>query len=128
MVRRTTMERAVHDRTDVIAHPVRDLTGDATASGIHRASALLIRLPEAARITGLPVSLLRKSFMREDKRPKNIPSPPPHKRIGRAVYVLASELPAWVENLSKRPGGMQREEKNRRGRPTVVERTMRRAV
>src|SRR5262249_51789025 len=42
----------------------------------------LVRVPEAARITGLPRSILRKSFMREEKRPPNIPPPPPHRRIG----------------------------------------------
>src|SRR5258707_997223 len=44
-----------------------------------RASVHLIRLGEAAAITGLPVSLLRKSFMSEARRPPNVPDPPPHK-------------------------------------------------
>jgi hypothetical protein len=91
-----------------------------------RATPHLVRVPEAARITGLPRSLLRKSFMTEDKRPKNVPSPPPHKRIGRAVYILANELPAWIESLDKPSVTMGREEKRRRGRPTVAERIMRR--
>src|ERR1700736_5822257 len=68
-----------------------------------RVSAHLVRVPEAARITGLPPSLLRKSFMSEDERPKNVPPPPPHKRIGRAVYIVANELPAWIESLGKAP-------------------------
>jgi hypothetical protein len=76
-----------------------------------RATAHLIRVPEAARLTGLPRSLLRKSFMSEDKRPKNVPPPPPHKRIGRAVYILASELPV--------PSGMAAPPK-RLPRPTSV--------
>jgi hypothetical protein len=63
-------------------------------------SAHLIRVAEAARVTGLPVSLLRKTFIAEHKRPKNVPSPPPHKRIGRAVYIIADRLAAWVENLN----------------------------
>ncbi len=91
-----------------------------------RSSAHLVRVPEAARITGLPASLIRKSFMREDKRPKNIPSPPPHKRIGRAVYILADELPAWVETLGRPFGITALEDKRRRGRPTVAERMTRR--
>ena len=83
-----------------------------------RPSAHLIRVPEAARLTGLPQSLLRKSFMREDRRPKNVPPPPPHKRIGRAVYIIAGELPSWLEGLGA-PTPIQ---KRRRGRPTVAER------
>jgi predicted DNA-binding transcriptional regulator AlpA len=90
-----------------------------------RATAHLIRVPEAARLTGLPRSLLRKSFMSEDKRPKNVPPPPPHKRIGRAVYILSGELPAWIKSLGKPPLAIGSEER-RRGRPTVAERIMRR--
>lgn len=86
------------------------------------ASAHLIRVPEAARVTGLPISILRKSFMRDEKRPRNIPKPPPHKRIGRAVYILARELPAWVETLGKAPVRLATEDKKRRGRPTATER------
>jgi hypothetical protein len=85
-----------------------------------RVSAHLVRVPEAARITGLPPSLLRKSFMSEDKRPKNVPPPPPHKRIGRAVYIVANELPAWIESLG------EPSVRRRRGRPTVADRIMRR--
>jgi hypothetical protein len=92
-----------------------------------RTTAHLIRIPEAARITGLPSSLLRKSFMCEEKRPKNIPPPPPHKRIGRAVYIVARELPAWIESLGK-PLKAVVEDKRRRGRPTVAERIMSRAA
>jgi hypothetical protein len=82
----------------------------------------LIRVPEAARITGLPPSLLRKSFMTESKRPQNIPSPPPHKRIGRAVYILADQLPAWIESLGISADAMMPAEQRRRqpGRPTVA--------
>jgi hypothetical protein len=87
------------------------------------ASAHLIRVPEAARLTGVPISILRKSFMRDEKRPRNIPKPPPHKRIGRAVYILARELPAWVETLGKAPVRLATGDKRRRGRPTVAERT-----
>jgi hypothetical protein len=50
------------------------------------------------------------------------PGPPPHKRIGRAVYIVARELPGWVESL----GRTEAEEKRRRGRPTVAERMKRR--
>jgi hypothetical protein len=77
-------------------------------------------VPEAARLTGLPRSLLRKSFMREDRRPKNVPPPPPHVRVGRAVYIVADKLAAWVETIgSPLPAAGQ---KRRRGRPTVAER------
>jgi hypothetical protein len=68
--------------------------------GQPRPMAHLVKLPEAAKITGLPLSLLRKAFMREEKRPRNVPAPPPHKRIGRAIYILADRLPAWVESLN----------------------------
>lgn len=78
----------------------------------------LIRVPEAAKATGLPVSTLRKSFMKV--RPANVPPPPPHRRIGRSVYILADELRAWVEALPQPKGAV------RRGRPTVAERIARR--
>src|SRR5258708_13012380 len=68
-----------------------------------RTSPHLIRVLEAARVTGLPPSLIRKSFMREDRRPNNVPPPPPHRRIGRAIYILAAELPAWVRSLGSPP-------------------------
>jgi len=88
-----------------------------------RATPHLIRVPEAAQLTGLPVSLLRKCFMREDRRPKNVPPPPPHKRIGRAVYIIAHRLPAWVESLGT---FSVTDGKRKRGRPTVAERIARR--
>ncbi len=89
-----------------------------------REIAHLIRVPEAARITGLPPSLLRKSFMTESRRPPNIPPPPPHKRIGRAIYILADQLPAWIEGLGRSAETMMLEGQGRRrqGRPTVAER------
>ena len=89
-----------------------------------RASAHLIQVPEAARITGLPRSKLRKSFTAEHKRPKNVPAPPPHRRIGRSIYILADKLPAWVESLGDT--GTITASKRRRGRPTVAERIARR--
>ena len=90
-------------------------------------AAHLIRVPEAARITGLPTSLLRKSFMCEEKRPRNVPPPPPHKRIGRAVYILAGELPKWIESLGNPFNVNRGEPRKRRGRPTVAERIINRA-
>jgi hypothetical protein len=87
-----------------------------------REIAHLIRVHEAARITGLPASLLRKSFMSESKRPPNIPPPPPHKRIGRAVYILADQLPAWIESLGRPSETMTLAGRRRHGRPTVAER------
>lgn len=96
---------------------------DPTNASVAYPSAHLIRIPEAARITGLPPSLLRKSFMCEEKRPKNIPPPPPHKRIGRAVYIVAGELSGWIENLGVPFKAIRAaEDKRRRGRPTVAER------
>ena len=92
-----------------------------------RETAHLIRVPEAARITGLPTSLLRKSFMCEEKRPRNVPPPPPHKRIGRAVYILAGELPRWIESLGNPLTMSGGEPRKRRGRPTVAKRIMNRA-
>ena len=62
--------------------------------------------------------------MREEKRPKNIPLPPPHRRIGRAIYILADELPQWVRNLG-RPA-IATSSGKKRGRPTVAERIARR--
>jgi hypothetical protein len=85
----------------------------------------LIRVREAAQITGLPISLIRKSFMREDKRPENVPPPPPHKRIGRAIYILADELSLWVRSLGKSPP-TPTTKMRRQGRPTVSERIARR--
>jgi predicted DNA-binding transcriptional regulator AlpA len=117
------------DTSGLVAEAVHLRSGDeldARAVAVIRATAHLIRVPEAARITGLPRSLLRKSFMSQDKRPKNVPPPPPHKRIGRAVYILANELPAWIESLGKAPAKMGLGERRRRGRPTVAERIMRR--
>jgi hypothetical protein len=88
-------------------------------------SSYLVRVNEAAAITGLPASLIRKSFMAEDKRPNGVPPPPPHKRIGRAIYILREKLLDWVESIGRTntimPTGRQR-----RGRPTVVERIERR--
>ena len=91
----------------------RGLNGEAEGS-------YLLRVPEAARLTGLPPSLLRKCFMAEHKRPRNVPAPPPHVRVGRAVYVIASKLAAWAESLSANQG------QRKRGRPTVAQRIARR--
>lgn len=85
----------------------------------------LIRVPEAARITGLPSSLLRKSFICESKRPRNVPPPPPHKRIGRSVYIIASELHAWIHSLGGSPSTAESHAKPHHRRPTVSERVAR---
>jgi hypothetical protein len=63
-----------------------------------------VRVDEAAAITGLPVSLIRKCFIAEKKRPKNVPAPPPHKRIGKAIYIIRDQLPAWAEALGDDSG------------------------
>lgn len=52
-------------------------------------------------ITGLPVSLIRKSFIEDRKRPANVPSPPPHMRIGRSVYIIRDQLADWVTTLGE---------------------------
>src|SRR5882757_4547476 len=93
--------------------------------GSHQAwknSPHLVRIPEAARITGLPSSLLRKSFMRENKRPRNVPPPPPHRRIGRAIYILADQLAAWIQSLDRQPAAAVGNISRGRGRPTVAQR------
>jgi hypothetical protein len=112
---------------DSMGAPLKDMENGRLCDRIPAASAHLIRITEAARITGLPPSTLRKSFMREEKRPRNIPAPPPHKRIGRAVYIIARELPAWIENLGGASTGTDAEGRRGRGRPSVAERIRRRA-
>ncbi len=110
-----------------LSHNLRSATPDEVAEQpAPRTSPHLIRVLEAARITGLPPSLIRKSFMREDKRPNNVPPPPPHRRIGRAIYILADELPAWVRSLGRPPSTPAPETRRKRGRPTVSERIVRR--
>jgi hypothetical protein len=78
----------------------------------------LIRIEEASEVTGVPVSTLRKSFMRTP--PRNVPPPPPHRRIGRSVYILADKLESWVLSL---PAPAQ---VKKRGRPTKAETISRR--
>jgi hypothetical protein len=86
-----------------------------------------VRVEEAAKITGLPASLIRKMFIAEIKRPKNVPSPPPHKRIGRAVYIIRDQLPAWVDALGDETGPSEAA-RPRGGRPTVADRIKRRSA
>ena len=83
-----------------------------------RSMAHLIRVPEAAKLTGIPLSTMRKTFMRV--RPRNVPPPPPPTRIGRAVYIVADKLDGWVNSL---PVG---EAPKKRGRPTKAEEIARR--
>ena len=78
----------------------------------------LVTVPEAAELTGLPLSTLRKAFMKV--RPPNVPAPPPHKRIGRSVYVMADKLEAWIASLPSP------EPIRKRGRPTKAEQIARR--
>ena len=80
----------------------------------------LISVPDAAKLVGIPLSTLRKAFMRV--RPANVPAPPPHKRIGRAVYVLADKLEGWVASLP------EPEPVRKRGRPTKAETIARRVA
>lgn len=115
-----------YDTDDLAVNPAltEQVSGTTGTAAFHRPSAHLIRVPEAARLTGLPRSTLRKCFMAEHRRPKTVPAPPPHKRIGRSVYILADRLPGWVESLGGTGSGPA--EKRRRGRPTVAERIARR--
>jgi hypothetical protein len=78
----------------------------------------LIRVPEAAKQSGIPLSTMRKAFMQI--RPANVPPPPPHKRVGRSVYVLADKLQAWVASLPETATP------KKRGRPTKAEQIARR--
>jgi hypothetical protein len=78
-----------------------------------------VRIEEAAAISGLPVSLIRKSFITEDKRPKNVPQPPPHKRIGRAIYIVRDELGEWAKNIGNQSDTIK-PDPPRRGRPTLA--------
>lgn len=80
-------------------------------------SSHLIKPKEASERTGIPVSTIRKMFMRV--RPPNVPPPPPHKRIGRSIYILADKLEAWVESLDAPV---------KRGRPTKQEQIARRTA
>lgn len=80
--------------------------------------AQLVKIAEASALTGIPVSTLRKSFMRVP--PRNTPPAPPHKRIGRAVYIIADKLEGWVMSLPSP------EPLKKRGRPTKAEEIARR--
>lgn len=120
-VRANTMARALL-RAESSRTEAKTLTPPqpSAAPSMRQPSAHLIRVPEAARIIGIPQSLLRKSFMREDRRPANVPTPPPHIHIGRAVYIIADQIPAWLETLGAAQGNPR--PTRRRGRPTVAER------
>lgn len=89
-------------------------------------SSVYVRVREAADITGVPLHIIRKSFIRPDKRPKNVPPPPPHKKLGRSVLIIAAELPAWAASIGAPvPTGQP---KAKRGRPTKVEAIARRQI
>jgi hypothetical protein len=87
---------------------------------------LLVRLPAAAAITGIPLGWLEKSFMANP--PKGTPPRPPHVRIGKAIYIIAERLQDWVRELQsieamnppvspRKPGRPSNQEKyGRRGR------------
>ena len=117
------MTRAGDAESGPAASPSECLRGD-TPEARHP---LLVRVEEAAVITGLPASLIRKSFIDERKRPANIPAPPPHKRIGRSVYIIRDELAGWITSLGLEPSEIS-ERRPRRGRPTVAQRIARQAA
>jgi hypothetical protein len=89
---------------------------------------LTVRIPEAVELSGIPEHVFQKSFMRPDRRPRGIPAPPPHVRVGRAIFILTAELPAWVASLGggSPPSNTVPEAPRRRGRPTKVEQVARR--
>jgi hypothetical protein len=84
-------------------HPLGIIHSVEAASGLTHVQkpAYFVRVDEAAEITGLAASLIRKSFIAEAKRPRNVPPPPPHIRIGRAVYIICDQLPAWLASLGE---------------------------
>jgi hypothetical protein len=86
------------------------------------ASPILISVPQAAEIAGIPKSFLRKCFIDPKKRPRNVPSPPPYIRRGRAISIIAADLLGWVRGL----GLGNATDRRRPGRPTVSERIARR--
>ncbi|MGE3476794.1 MAG: hypothetical protein AB7H70_13405 [Rhodospirillaceae bacterium] len=85
-----------------------------------RTSPILVKVSRAAEISGYPKSFIRKTFIREELRPKNIPPPPPHQRRGRAVDIYADQIPTWVKTVEAFLAAQGR--KGKRGRPTVAER------
>lgn len=85
-----------------------------------RSNPILVKVSRAAEISGYPKSFIRKTFIREELRPKNIPPPPPHQRRGRAVDIYADQIPSWVKAVEAFLAGVGR--KSKRGRPTVAER------
>jgi hypothetical protein len=84
-------------------HPLGIIHSVESAAGLTHGQkpAYFVRVDEAAEITGLPASLIRKSFIAETKRPRNVPPPPPHTRIGRAVYIIRDQLPTWLASLGE---------------------------
>lgn len=79
-----------------------------------------VSIADAAKITGLSESTIRKSFMTPGRRPPGLPNPPPHIRPtpGR-ILVLTAPLPAWVAGLGQ---GSATPVSRRRGARTKVER------
>lgn len=85
---------------------------------------LAVRIPQAAALSGVPTHVFEKSFMRPGRksRPRHIPPPPPHFRVGRSIFIYVDGLSAWVESLGKPiPAAPAR-----RGRPTKAEQIARR--
>lgn len=87
---------------------------------------LTVRIPDASVLTGIPKHVLEKSFMQPDKRPRGIPAPPPHVRLGRAIHILVAELPGWVASLAGEVQPSSAPAVLRRGRPTKAEQVARR--
>lgn len=87
---------------------------------------VLVKVQRAAELSGYPKSFIRKTFICEAKRPKNIPPPPPHQHRGRAVYIYAEHIPSWVKSVEVFLA--QQNRKGKSGRPTVAERIARRRL
>jgi len=75
---------------------------------------LLVRLPRAAELSGVPLGWLQKSFM--ETPPKGTPPCPPHIRLGRSIYIIAAQLPEWVASLQTTPPSPPPVQRSR-GRP-----------
>lgn len=98
--------------------------------GYRSDAALFVSVEEAAKLAGLPQSLLEKSFMDPAKRPSYAPPPPPHFRAGRSIYIYTEKLSAWAKSLTEpaRPDLTILDKPRRPGRPTRAEKVARAAA
>lgn len=75
------------------------------SEGLPKMPPVFLRIRDAAAATGLRESFIRRTFLR--KRPKNVPPPPPHRRVGRTILIVAEALPEWAAAIGAptAPGG-----------------------